>query len=43
MKLQEKKTPLTMAKVEASLPILAKEGCLYFKQIIKRKGHTNLP
>jgi hypothetical protein len=33
----EKKTPLTMAKVEASLPILAKEGCLNFKQIIKRK------
>jgi hypothetical protein len=39
----ERKTPHTMAKVEASLPILAKEGCLYLNKLLKEKGHTNLP
>jgi len=34
--------PLTMAKVEASLPLLAKEGCLIYEQIIEMKDHTNL-
>jgi hypothetical protein len=34
----ENKTPLTMAKVEASLPLLAKEGCLTLNKLLKEKA-----
>ena len=34
--------PLTMAKVEASLPLLAKEGCLTNNKLLNERPH-NLP